>query len=96
MDVFVREAKATDANQRSFQNSDIGINLGSQKEGDIIGNRDILVFSFLSENRHFCFDIGSLDISNETPFKPGTKSLFKIWNIFWKFITGHDNLLRAS
>ena len=53
-------------------------------------------FFFFTQDRHSCLIIRWGNICDHTPFKTGTKSGLQCFHIFWRFITGDDDLLSGK
>src|SRR5258708_38495328 len=54
---------------------------------------EAMVLCFLLENGNFRFQVGRLNIGDQTPLKTGTKALFNRVDVLWQAVRGDDNLL---
>ena len=56
---------------------------------------DFLVLRFFSQDRHLRFEVGRLDVGDESPFEPRSQALLERRNVFRRSVGGeHDLFLR--
>src|SRR5436305_3882291 len=75
-DRLVREGRHRDqAGQSTFEFSHVALRFRCNKDANILGQENTLRFGLLVENGHFRLEIGSLNVYQQAPFKPGAQSL---------------------
>src|SRR5688572_17346114 len=67
--------------ERSLEFPDIRFDLTGDIQSNVIRKRDVLEVRFLREDCDLCFQIGRLDVCDQTPFKPGVKPLLESRNV---------------
>src|SRR5438270_2713555 len=81
------------SSQRAFQFADVRLNRSRDVFSDVIRQREAIVLRFLLQNSDFCFQVGRLDIRDQSPFKTGAQSFLNGVDVFRQAIRGNNNLL---
>ncbi len=73
-----------EANQRTFQLTDVGAYVGCDEESDVCGKLSLLGLSFLLQNGDLGLKIRWLNVGNQAPLKTRTKTVFKVGQPLWE------------
>jgi len=73
----LERAVGNQADQCALEFADIRFYFTGDVESDVVGHGDILPLRFLLDNGDLRFEVGRLDVCDQTPFEPGVKTLFK-------------------
>ena len=82
------------ADQRAFELADVGLDGARDVFGDVVWNLDVLVLALLLQNRDFGFEVGRLNVRDESPFESRAQALFNRGDFLGRAVRrDHDLLL---
>ena len=79
----------------AFELADVRAHALGDEKRDFVRQIDSLLFRFLAKDGHFRFEIGWLDVGDESPLESRSKPLLQRGDVFRRRVGGeHDLLLR--
>ena len=79
--------------QRSFQFANVRADVRGDVESDVGGQCDLLLLGFLLKNRDFGFEIGRLDVGDQSPLEAAAQAVFDLGELLGRAVAGDDDLL---
>src|SRR5262249_31742188 len=78
--------------ESTFQLAYVGLGFRRDEDTNILREANPFCFGFFVENCHFGFQVGGLNVNQQTPLETRAKAVDKTWGVLWGRIAGDDNL----
>ena len=69
---MVERREGGHADQRTFEFADVALDLRCDELEDVVGHADVVHLRFLAQDGDAGFQLGRLDVCDETPLEPGS------------------------
>ena len=89
-------APGDDADERAFELTHIGADVGRDKERDIGGDVGLLGLGLALQDGDLGFEIGWLDVGDEAPLEAAAQTVFEVAELLGRPVAGKHDLLHFA
>src|SRR6185312_2030731 len=82
-------------NERAFQLTDVGANVGGDVQSHVGREGDFFLVSLLLKDGDLSFQVWRLNVGDQSPFKAAAQAVFDFRQFLGRAVAGYDDLLHG-